>query len=170
MAKQLSKLCRLIPTLILASHCLIAQESALSGVWIQTKTDNIQAKIELAVGPLNFIARPIARKHLTAQNPAYKNVTISISGKEVSVKFDELDPIRMFLGGPPTSWVRADGQKFEVDAELDRDQLIQTFRGDKLERVNLFKLSSDGKIMTMTTTYKMAVMPKDLTYSIQFGR
>lgn len=155
---------------VLAALSLAAQESSLSGTWTQTKADDIAAAINTTVADMNFIKRPIARGRLAKVNPAYKKVAISISDKEVLVKFDEREPIHMLPAGKPSPWTREDGDKFQVAAQVSKDQLIQTFKNDEGERTNVFKLSPDGKSLTMNATIKSPKLPKALTYSISFGR
>ncbi|WLT32028.1 hypothetical protein [Geothrix sp. PMB-07] len=161
---------RLFLVPVLAAFSLAAQESAFSGTWNQVKADDIAAAINTTVADMNFIKRPIARGRLTKLNPAYKKVVIAISDKETLIKFDERDAIHMPPGGASAPWTREDGDKFMVAAQVGKDQLIQTFKNDEGERTNVFKLSPDGKTLTMSATIKSPQLPKPLTYSISFGR
>ncbi len=161
---------RLFLVPVLAVLSLAAQESPLSGTWKQTKTDDIAAAIQNTVADMSFIKRPIARGRLTKLNAAYKKVVITISDKEVLVKFDERDAIHMPPGGQPAPWTREDGDKFMVAAQVSKDQMIQTFKNDEGERTNVFRLSPDGKSLTLSATVKSPKLPKPLTYSISFGR
>ncbi|GLH73625.1 hypothetical protein GETHLI_21270 [Geothrix limicola] len=158
----------LVPALAVLS--LSAQESALNGSWRQTRTDDIAAAINTTVADMNFIKRPIARGRLTKLNPAYQKVAITISGAGVDVKLDDRAPIHMPPGGAAAPWTREDGEKFMVAAQVSGDQLIQTFKNDEGERTNVFKLSPDGKVLTLSATVKSPKLPKALTYSISFGR
>jgi hypothetical protein len=155
---------------VLAALSLAAQEPSLSGTWTQTKADDIAAAINTTVADMNFIKRPIARGRLAKLNSAYRKVMISVTDKEVLVKFDERDAIHMPPGGASAPWTREDGDKFMVAAQVSKDQLIQTFKNDEGERTNIFKLSPDGKALTMTATVKSPQLPKPLSYSISFGR
>jgi hypothetical protein len=158
----------LVPVLAVLS--LAAQESALSGAWHQIKSDDIAAAINTTVADMNFIKRPIARHKLTKLNPAYQKVAIAISNQEVLVKFDDRAPIHMPPDGKAAPWTREDGDKFMVAAQVSKDQLLQTFKNDEGERTNVFKLSPDGKSLTMSATIKSPQLPRPLTYSISFGR
>lgn len=160
---------RLFLVPVLAALSLAAQEPSLSGTWTQTKADDIAAAIQSTVAGMNFIKRPIARGRLTKLNPAYKKVVITISDKEVVVKFDERAPIHMPPGGKAAPWTREDGEKFMVAAQVGKDQLIQTFKNEDGERTNVFKLGHDGQTLTLTATVKSPQLPKPLTYSIHFG-
>jgi len=88
----------------------------------------------------------------------------------VLIKFDERDSIHMPAGGASAPWTREDGDKFMVAAQVGKDQLIQTFKNEEGERTNIFRLSPDGKSLTMSATIKSPQLPKPLTYSISFGR
>jgi hypothetical protein len=161
---------RLVFVPVLAALSLAAQEPSLSGTWNQAKAEDIAAAINTTVADMNFIKRPIARGRLAKLNPAYKKVVIAISDKETLIKFDERDSIHMPAGGASAPWTREDGDKFMVAAQVGKDQLIQTFKNDEGERTNVFKLSPDGKSLTMTATVKSPQLPKPLTYAISFGR
>jgi hypothetical protein len=161
---------RLFLVPVLATLSLAAQESSLSGTWHQTKSDDIAAAIDTTVADMLFIKRPFARHKLTNLNPAYRKVMIAISEREVLVKFDEREPIHMPPDGKPAPWTREDGDKFMVAAQVSKDQLVQTFKNDEGERTNIFRLSPDGKSLTMSATIKSPQLPKPLTYSISFGR
>lgn len=161
---------RLFVVPVLAALSLAAQESSLSGTWTQTRADDIAAAIDATVKDMNFIKRPIARGRLAKLNPAYKKVTITITDKGVAVKLDDRAPILMAAAGKATPWTREDGEKFMVAAQVEKDRLIQTFKNEEGERTNVFRLSPDGKTLTLTATIKSGKLPKPLTYSITFGR
>ena len=161
---------RLLLVPAFAALSLSAQEPSLPGTWTQTKADDIAAAIQATVADMNFIKRPIARGRLTKLNPAYKKVVIAVSDKEVVVKFDERAPIHMLPGGKAAPWTREDGDKFMVAAQVGKDQMVQTFKNEDGERTNVFRMSPDGKSLTLTATVKSPQLPKPLTYSISFGR
>jgi hypothetical protein len=164
------RLARLFAVPVLAVLSLVAQDSSLAGNWHQTRTDNIAAAIDATVKDMNFIKRPIARGRLAKVNPSYQKLMIAISDKEVLVKFDDRAPIHMLPNGQPSPWTREDGDKFMVAAQVGKDQMIQTFKNDEGERTNVYKLSPDGKSLTLSATVKSPKLPKALTYSISFGR
>ena len=164
------RMLRLLVIPILATLSLAAQETALSGTWTQSRADDVAAAVNSTVADMNFIKRPIARAKLVRLNPVYKKVIIAISDKETLVKFDDRDVIPMPPGGRPGPWTREDGDKFMVAAQVSKDQMIQTFKNDEGERTNIFKLSADGKTLTMSATVKSPQLPKPLTYSISFSR
>ncbi|MEI6591824.1 MAG: hypothetical protein WCL47_01205 [Holophagaceae bacterium] len=164
------RMLRLLVIPILATLSLAAQETPLSGTWTQSRADDVAAAVNATVADMNFIKRPIARAKLVRLNPVYKKVIIAISDKETLVKFDDRDVIPMPPGGRPGPWTREDGDKFMVAAQVSKDQMIQTFKNDEGERTNIFKLSADGKTLTMSATVKSPQLPKPLTYSISFSR
>ncbi len=154
----------------LACLSLAAQAPSMGGTWHQTKSDNIAAAIESTVADMNFIKRPIARGRLAKLNSAYKKVVISLSDREVVVQLEDRSPIHMPANGQGAPWTREDGDKFTVAAQLSKDQLIQTFKNDEGERTNVFRMSADGKTLTLGVTVKSGKLPKPLTYTIIFGR
>lgn len=155
---------------VLAAVSLAAQAPSLAGTWSQTRTDDIGAAINVTVADMNFIKRPIARGRLAKLNPAYHKVTITLTDKEVVVQLEDRAPIHMPADGKAAPWTREDGDKFMVAAQVTKEQLIQTFKNDEGERTNVFKMSPDGRTLTLTATVKSPQLPKPLTYSITFGR
>lgn len=154
----------------LLTVALSAQEPALGGAWRHASDSGIPAAIEATVKDMNFIKRPIARHRLTNLNPAYRKVMITLSNREVLVKFDDREPIHMPADGQAAPWTREDGAKFMVAAQVSKDQLVQTFKNDEGERTNVFKLSPDGKALVMSATIKSPQLPRALTYTISFVR
>lgn len=164
------RLARLFAVPILAVLSLAAQEPSLSGTWTQMKSDDIAAAINVTVADMNFIKRPIARGRLAKLNPAYKKVMIAISDQEVLVKFDEREPIHMLPGGKSAPWTREDGDKFQVAAQLSKNQMLQTFKNEDGERTNVFRMTPDGRYLTLTAVVVSPQLPKHLTYTITFTR
>jgi hypothetical protein len=164
------RLARLFAVPVLAVLSLSAQNANLSGNWTQIKADDIAAAINNTVADMSFITRPIARGRLTKVNPAYQKIMIAISDKEVQVKFDDRAPIHMLPGGQASPWTREDGEKFMVAAQVGNGQMIQTFKNEDGERTNVYRMSADGRTLTLNATIKSPKLPKPLTYTITFGR
>lgn len=164
---------RLAKSLVLPAFLalsLAAQAQGLDGVWHRTGMDDIHAAILACTADMNFITRPIARYKLTNVNPAYQKITLSITPQQVSVKLDDRVPILMPGNGQEAPWTREDGEKFMVAAHPQGNELVQTFRNDEGARTNVFKLSPDGKTLTLYVTVTSPRIPKPLTYTMTFGR
>ena len=60
----------------------------MDGIYILDETDsaNMNEVIEDAAGKLNFVTRDIARERLKRLNPAYRQIAISSSPSEITVK------------------------------------------------------------------------------------
>jgi hypothetical protein len=155
---------------LLSALTLVAQESPLSGAWHRTRADDLTAAINAIVADMNFIKRPIARIKLTNLNTVYKDLVLTISNNEVSVKLDEREPIRMPTDGKPVPWKREDGEVLQASVQVGKDKLIQTLKNDDGQRTNVYELSPDGKTLTLSITVKSGKLPKPLTYTITFGR
>ena len=154
----------------LVALSLSAQAQSLDGLWHRTGMDDIHAAIQACTADMNFITRPIARYKLTNVNPAYQKITLSITPQQVSVKLDDRNPILMPGNGQEAPWTREDGEKFQVAAHVGQGQLTQTFRNDEGARTNVFRLSPDGKTLTLFVTVTSPRIPKPLTYTMTFGR
>ena len=152
-----------------AAMSLMAQDSAFSGVWKHASNSGIEAAIEATVKDMNFIKRPIARGRLKETNPAYQKVTMITGAQEISIQYDARTPITTPASGKAVPWTREDGKVFQVTAKVDGNRLVQTFKNEEGERTNLWQVGADGKL-SVAVTVKSASLPKDLTYSISFGR
>lgn len=152
-----------------AAMSLMAQDSAFSGVWKHVSNSGIEAAIEATVKDMIFIKRPIARGRLKETNPAYQKVTMITGAQEISIQYDARTPIKTPASGKAVPWTREDGKVFQVTAKVDGNRLVQTFKNEEGERTNLWQVGADGKL-SVSVTVKSASLPKDLTYSINFGR
>jgi hypothetical protein len=152
-----------------AALSLFAQDAPYNGVWKHASNSGIEAAIEATVKDMNFIKRPIARGRLKETNPAYQKVTITAGAQETSIQYDARTPIKTPASGKPVPWTREDGKVFQVTAKVEGNRLVQTFKNEEGERTNLWQVGADGKL-TVSVTVKSASLPKDLTYTITFGR
>jgi len=154
---------------------LLAQSAAaqaLQGTYVNATQpdDTIDRAIEAAVAKMNFIKRPIARGRLARTNPLYGRIEISQSAAEIRVRFDDGNPVVMPLDGASIKWTRADGEVFDVSANLQESQLIQTFKAGDGQRVNHFSLGPDGSTLTLQVTLSSPQLPEPVKYTLTYRR
>jgi hypothetical protein len=149
-----------------------ADNAALPGVYVnEQQTDAaISAAIEAAVAKMNFIKRPIARSRLKKTNAAHHRVTIAITAQEISVAFDNNQPVRMPADGRTAKWTREDGEVFDVAARWSDDRLVQSFKAPDGERINTFALGADGRSLEVQVEVKSPQLPEPVKYSLTFVR
>ena len=150
----------------------IADESTIEGVYTidPSASDDINAAIETAVAPMNFIVRSVARGRLKKTNPAYQRIAISRSANEIVVVLDTRKPIRMPTDGSSIKWTREDGEKFDLKAEWKDTQLVQTYVAEDGQRVNDFSLSPDPNLMTLHVTVTSGRLKTPMQYKLAYKR
>jgi hypothetical protein len=167
--------------ILAASACLVAltlapgayaDNPALPGVYVneQQNATAIGTAIDAAVAKMNFIKRPIARSRLKKTNAAHHRVTIALTVDEISVAFDNNQPVRMPADGRTAKWTREDGEVFDVAARWTNDRLVQSFKAADGERTNTFSLGPDGRALEVQVEVKSPQLPEPLKYGLTFER
>ena len=169
------QLVRLLAVLLLSIGIIasaLAQNAALSGVFTNpSQTDaEIKKAIEAGVKKVNFVIRSMARSRLTNVNPAVKRVAIERANDAITVTFDERKPVRMPTDGSTIKWTREDGQIYDVQLQQKDEQLVQTFKNEEGQRTNTYKLSPDGKTLTLEVELRSERLPEPVRYQLTFAR
>jgi hypothetical protein len=142
----------------------------LQGTYISESQSQtaIDAAIELGIAKMNFITRPIARRRLRKTNPPVQKVAITRTEQEISVAFDTGKPVHMPADGTTVKWTRADGEVFDVAADWKGDQLIQSFKANDGQRINIFSISPDGTRLTLRVELTSPQLPAAVSYVLNF--
>lgn len=149
-----------------------ADESALAGVYVNDQQNGaaIGTAVDAAVERMNFIKRPVARSRLKKTNTAHRRVAIAVTAQEISVAFDDRQPVRMPADGSATQWQREDGETFDVTARLTDNGLVQNFKAADGERTNTFSLGPDGRALQMQVEVKSPQLSEPVRYTLTFER
>lgn len=115
------------------------------------RSDDVTQAIEKTVAELSFLIRPIARGRLTKTNKPYQRVILALSTSQVSIITDVRAPIVTQPDGTPVKWTREDGEVFDVSTVWDGQVLRQTFQAEDGQRVNEYRLASDGGVVLQAT-------------------
>jgi hypothetical protein len=155
-----------------SSTPVAAQNDSLSGTYRldEVDSDNISAAIDVAVGKLNFLTRPIARGKLKKINPAYRKITIAASPNEISVAVDDQPALRTPANGTSVVWVDPGGEKVNVSMQLANGHLAQIFKSTDGRRVNDYTLSSDGRMLIMQVTETSPRLSQTIRYKQVYRR
>ncbi|HEY7642579.1 MAG TPA: hypothetical protein VH814_22790 [Steroidobacteraceae bacterium] len=149
-----------------------ADNAVLPGVYINDQQNGaaIGTAIETAIEKMNFIKRPIARSRLKKTNAAHHRVTIGLTAQEISVAFDNAQPVRMPADGSTAKWTREDGEVFDVSARWTNDRLVQSFKAPDGERINTFALGSEGRALEVQVEVRSPQLPEPVRYALTFVR
>ena len=155
----------------LASTATRAQ-SPLDRTWTRNRqqSDNVNAAIDAAIRPMNFLVRAVARGRLRTANVAYERLVIASSEDRVNVTYNERAPVITPSDGTVVKWLREDGQDFDVSTEWEDGRLVQTFRAPDGRRVNVYSVSADGRTLTMDVTLTSPRLAAPLRYKLVFDR
>ncbi|HEY5810985.1 MAG TPA: hypothetical protein VIT67_23640 [Povalibacter sp.] len=146
-------------------------EEAVKGVFVNAgnSKDVIDKAIDTAVEKMNFLVAGIARSRLRKTNTLYERIEITNDGAQISVKFDQRQPIVMPADGSAVKWTREDGEVFDVSARSAGSQLEQTFRTEEGQRVNHFTLLPQGSLtLTLDVTVSSPQLPAPMKYTLNY--
>jgi hypothetical protein len=162
----------LVLALIFVGAAARAEAPTLEGTYTfdPSISDNVDAAIEAAVSPMNFLIRPIARSRLKKTNPIYRRIVIARNADEIVVMPDDRKPVRSPSDGSTIEWIREDGEKFRVRADWRDSTLSQTFIAEDGQRTNEFSLDAGGAAMQLKVTITSERLNKPMTYKMGFRR
>ncbi|MGA2079344.1 MAG: hypothetical protein ABSH53_01830 [Holophaga sp.] len=138
------------------------------GSWSVASAPDLQAVIDQATAPMNFLTRPIARSRLRNTNVVFRRIQVARTGAEVTITFDDRQPMSMPLDGTPVAWTREDGEKMTVAARLDGDDLEQTFTAHDGQRVNHFHVDPDTRTLRFQVTVRSGRLPGPVAYTVDY--
>lgn len=151
----------------------LAQASAFDGDYVfiggQKEREGLDAAIELAMDAVAPIVRGIGRKRLHETNPIPKRLSIKVKGDDVVILFDGQGH-GASLDGKPVRAESAEGEKIKISHRMRGNQLHERCDGAKGARTNDFKLSSDGKRLTVTVSITSGHLPVPVDYRLSFKR
>lgn len=151
----------------------IAQASAYAGVYTfvggQKERDGVDAAIEAAMDAISPVLRNIGRKRLQETNPIPKQLNIKVEGGRTEIRFDG-EGHSASLDGTPTRAVSPFGDKVKVSHRMRGGKLTELIDGDKGDRHNTFKLSGDGKQLTVDVKITSGHLPVPVEYRLTFKR
>jgi len=163
------RLCPLFLTTLLVLP-LAAQDGPWIGTWKLSSAPDVGAAIERCTEEMSFIKRPIARARLRKLNPAYQRLVIARSGADVTIQFDERQPIRVPVDGKAIPWTREDGEKFQVSVKAQGESLSQHYQSEDGDRSNRFRVDATGKGLALEVTVASRKLPKPLVYTLSYTR
>ncbi len=135
-------------------------------------TQTVEAAIETAVKELSMFSKgPVQSKLKETNLPPPKRLTISFTDAEVSIATDIAGEVRTSKDGVPLDWSKGK-DKYKVSTIWDACNLVRTYKGAEAERVNVYSLGDDGRILTMhvTVTREALVGRFKLDYKLIYRR
>ncbi len=158
-----------------APHAVVGQAAgdSLTGHWTldRAASGDVRRAIDTATGRMNFFIRPIARSRLRSANEVHEHLVVTITPTEIATQVDRMPPISSPASGAPVTWVRDNGDVFQLHAVLTGQRLVQTFVGrDASSRENVFTAGPDGRTLNVAVTVAHARLPMPVVYRLVYRR
>lgn len=135
----------------------------------QKERDGIDAAIEVSVAEVNPVVRNLGRSRLKESNEVPASIEIELEGEVVTIRqAGEAHAVR--VDGAKIKLKSKLGDKVRVGHSLAGGKLIQKIVGDGGERTNRYKLSSDGKRLTLGVEITSDHLPVPVEYSLTYER
>lgn len=134
------------------------------------RSDDVEEAIDAGVADMNFLARPIARRRLRGTTRPYQTISIQRPEGEIVTLYDGRAPIRAPDDGSPVSWQREDGEVLRLSVMEQDGALVQSFVAEDGSRENRYRLSDDGRTLTLTVTIRSGRLPAPIVYDLQYDR
>ncbi|WP_106392294.1 hypothetical protein [Enhygromyxa salina] len=149
------------------------QAGAFDGEFVfaggQKERDGVDAAIETSVAALSPMLRKLGRKRLQESNPVFASLSISVDGDSAEIAFDN-DSHEAKLDGTPIKAKSKDGEKVKVSHRMRGTKLTQLLDGVGGDRLNEFRLSDDGKRVTVKVKIISGHLPVPVEYRLTYKR
>lgn len=137
----------------------------------ESERQALLAAIEDVVKEMIFLARPIARRRLRDSNQPSDELRLEVSATQITIVRPGRPTVAARRDGSTVVWQSPEGDEFKVKHRLGADgSLIQEFVGDGNRSSNVFKLASDGSLLTVHTTITADALPKVLRFQMTYRR
>lgn len=162
--------------LLLGSRAVGAQElAAFAGVYTyaggQQQRDAVASAIDAIVADMNPLFRTVAKRRLTAgaSIPSRYSFTPGPAAT-LTVTVDSGRPLTTTLDGTPIRFKNAEGQSVSLRRTWKNGVLTShADRGDAAQK-NVFRLSPDAKVLSVTFIITSDPLPRPLRYDLSYRR
>ena len=179
------RLNKLIATLSLALTALLALPSiaaaqdakpSFDGTW-SLSTKGARGQIDRKIEPVvqehfSFVTRGFARDKLKEKTKPYTKLTFKTGGS-ITITDSRGTASTPNAQGKKTT-IKRGGESYGVEQYQKGDTIVQIWHADGGKRTNTYKLSADGKTMTMSVILWSDKFtggkPKDLRYSLTYTK
>ncbi len=144
-----------------------AQSNRFEGTYSHDPTagDRMEEVVDEGVSLVrSWLKRQFARSRIRETNVPYEWIRIELDDEGTRVVTDQWDLVVPYEGGIQ-GWERADGDLVDVTAtRLPDGSLRQRFQGEEGARTNVYRLSGDGRTLTMEVTVTSDQLREPLSY------
>ena len=131
---------------------------------------NIRKAVDKVADRMGFLIAPIAHDRLMDANQPARQIFISMAGNEVTVQFDQDQPITGPADGSTIDWTRDDGEKVRVTTVWQGTTLQRAVAGKQATRTVRFTLDGSGQILTVQIQIVSSRLPLPVAYPLTYRR
>lgn len=157
----------------LATSSLGAQEAGFQGTYVHDAAagDPMNEVVDEGVSLVrSWLKRQFARGRIRETNVPYEWIRIETDDEGARVVTDQWELVVPYEGGIE-GWERAEGDFIDVTVErFGAGALLQRFQGEDGARTNVYRLSDDGRTLTMEVTITSDQLSGPLRYEQVYRR
>ena len=146
----------------------------LAGTYDNVRADGgeaiIAAAIEAGTSSMRRVRRKVARRRLRAVNPSVSSVTLGPNRAGALVLYEGSRENRTPRLGVFAANRSADGGKVDVMHEVVGRTIHERYRQKDGTAVNVFRLSEDGRELSLEVTIESSQLPGPIRYRLEFRR
>lgn len=157
--------------LLLASP-LTAQETPLAGTFVLDRDagDDLEGVVEQGVELMkSWWLRPFARGRLEETNRPYQWTRIASRDGAVAIATDRWS-LEIPWDGGIEDWERGEGDVVDVTATVEGSLLRVVFQGEDGNRVNVYRLADEGRVLVIDVTVVSDRLSEPLGYQLVYRR
>ncbi len=133
-----------------------------------TARSRIDQGIERAVGEMNYFLQSVARDQMRANTPLNRRIDIGFEGAgNITVAFDQRFTYTT-RPGVAQSFTLPDGSSVNVRQYFRDDHFEQYFEATLGRRWSVYRLSDDGRTMTVSATQQGPMMPVPMHFTLDY--
>jgi hypothetical protein len=130
----------------------------------------IRKAVDKVADRMGFLIAPIAHDRLMDANQPAQQIVISMAGNEVTVQFDQDQPITGPADGSTIDWTRDDGEKVRVTTVWHGATLQRAVAGKQATRTVRFTLDGSGQILSVEIQIVSSRLPLPVAYQLAYRR
>jgi hypothetical protein len=129
----------------------------------------IHDAIDDAIEPMNFVARPFARKRLRKATEPCGQIRFDVDDAGIHYQCDGKREV-VAPAGRPVKWKNDSGDEITLHHEVDGLRFVQKFVTEKGERENTFVFTPEGDAVRMDVTIRSERLPRPIKFSRWYRR
>ncbi|MFV8755424.1 hypothetical protein ACNOYE_33145 [Nannocystaceae bacterium ST9] len=135
----------------------------------QKERDGIDAAIETSLDAVNPVVRAMGRSRLQESNEVPATIEITLQDDTLAIhQAGEAHAAR--IDGSKLKTKSKQGDKINVSHRISSGKLTQKIVGDGGDRTNRYKLSNEGKRLTLSVEITSGHLPVPVSYSLTYER